>query len=71
MAFLFIQPTMIVPILLIVIILLIIIGIFALIAKKRKERIKKMEDNIRRMRQLNEEASDIKVNNLKRVRLVG
>lgn len=51
MSFLFFQPSMIVPILLFILILLVLIGIIAISINERR-RIKKMENQVKRMRKM-------------------
>jgi heme/copper-type cytochrome/quinol oxidase subunit 2 len=61
MAFLFMQPTIIVPILLIVIILMVVAGIIALFVKKMRERRRKMKASFEKMKKINSLPSVLKV----------
>jgi hypothetical protein len=56
MAFMFIQPTIIVPILLIVLITLVFIGIVVLIVKKMKERWKRIRISVEKLKKLSEKS---------------
>jgi len=57
MAFMFMQPTILVPILLIVLITLVFIGIVALIVKKMKERWKRIRINVEKIKKLSEKSN--------------
>jgi hypothetical protein len=68
MAFMFMQPTIIVPILLIVLITLVFIGIVALIVKKMKERWKRMRINVAKIKKLSAYMDETRVNRKVRVK---
>jgi flagellar biogenesis protein FliO len=64
----FIQPTIIVPILLIVLIILAFIGIVALFVKKIRERRKRMNINIEKMKKLSASINKLNVSSKVKVK---